>query len=77
MRLARLRRWLELSSYRSSTRAVLLAYAVLLASKKSVFTMLAFEYWLTHAMSAGSVRYPSQSWPNPNELQRRLPRYLI
>ena len=42
--------------YRSSTSAVLLAYAVLLASKKSVFTMLALEYWLTQAMSSGSER---------------------
>ena len=42
--------------YRSSTSAVLLAYAVLLASKKSVFTILALEYWLTQAISAGSER---------------------
>ena len=44
------------SLYRSSTSAVLLAYAVDFASKKSVFTMFAFEYWLTHAMSSGSER---------------------
>ena len=41
-------------AYRSSTSAVDLAYAVDLASKKSVFTMLALLYWLTHCMSAGS-----------------------
>lgn len=45
--------------YRSSTSAVLLAYAVLLASKKSVFTILALEYWLTQAISSGSERWPS------------------
>ena len=45
--------------YRSSTSAVLLAYAVLLASKKSVFTILALEYCPTHFMFSGSFRLSS------------------
>gem|GEM_PF-2435083 len=35
---------LQANVYRSSSMAVLLAYAVLFASKKSVFTMLALAY---------------------------------
>ena len=41
-------------AYRSSSMAVLLAYAVLFASKKSVFTMFGSEYCATHFMSSGS-----------------------
>ena len=44
--------------YRSSISAVLLAYAVLRASKKSVLTRFAFAYWLTHSMPSGSCSNP-------------------
>ena len=40
--------------YKSSSIAVLLAYAVERASKKSVFTILASAYWDTHFMDSGS-----------------------
>ena len=45
--------------YKSSSIAVLLAYAVERASKKSVLTMLASAYWETHFMVSGSFSYPS------------------
>ena len=48
------RRLLRRLSHRSSSSALDFAYAVDLASKKSVFMRLALEYWLTHAMEAGS-----------------------
>ena len=63
--------------YKSSTMAALFAYAVLFASKKSVFTIFALEYWFTHFMDCGSSSYPSYRVPKPSPLQRRFPRYRM
>ena len=52
---------------------MLFAYAVLRASKKSVFTMFALEYWETHPMLSGSERFLSKSGPKPRAVQRSFP----
>ena len=43
------------TAHRSSSMALDFAYAVDFASKKSVLMRFALEYWLTHAIDAGSV----------------------
>ena len=63
--------------YKSSTRALDFAYAVLLASKKSVLIMFAFENWLTQDMLSGSRSWPSYKGSKPSWVQRRFPRYWM
>ena len=64
--------------YHKSSLIVLdFAYAVFLASKKSVFIMFASLYLETQLILSGSRSYPSNNLSSPIDVLLRLPKYLI